>query len=114
MQSGTASNAPEGDDTVTAEYPGTSGFGASTGSAPSVDSCEDSVAVTNALAADTSSLYVATFSTVYRFDRATGAEVAQWTLPPINRAVPLPRASAADDCETYTFYLDRSDQAGCH
>jgi mono/diheme cytochrome c family protein len=35
-------------------------------------------------------------------------------LPPINRAVPLPRASAADDCETYTFYLDRSDRAGCH
>jgi mono/diheme cytochrome c family protein len=35
-------------------------------------------------------------------------------LPPINRAVPLPRATAADDCETYTFYLDRSDRAGCH
>jgi hypothetical protein len=35
-------------------------------------------------------------------------------LPPINRAVPPPRASAADDCDTYTFYLDRSDQAGCH
>jgi mono/diheme cytochrome c family protein len=35
-------------------------------------------------------------------------------LSPINRAVPLPRAPAADDCETYTFYLDRSDRAGCH
>jgi mono/diheme cytochrome c family protein len=35
-------------------------------------------------------------------------------LPPIKRTVPLPRAPAADDCETYTFYLDRSDQAGCH
>jgi hypothetical protein len=35
-------------------------------------------------------------------------------LPPINRAVPLPRASAAEDCETYTFYLDRSDREGCH
>ncbi|HZZ22746.1 MAG TPA: hypothetical protein VFE60_09290 [Roseiarcus sp.] len=35
-------------------------------------------------------------------------------LPPVNRTVPLPRAPAAGDCETYTFYLDRSDQAGCH
>jgi mono/diheme cytochrome c family protein len=35
------------------------------------------------------------------------------TLPPVNRAVPLPRAPAVDDCETYTFYLEKSDQAGC-
>jgi hypothetical protein len=34
-------------------------------------------------------------------------------LPPVNRAVPLPRPSAADDCETYTFYLEKSDQPGC-
>jgi mono/diheme cytochrome c family protein len=34
-------------------------------------------------------------------------------LPPIDRAVPLPRPPAADDCETYTFYLDKSDQPGC-
>jgi len=34
-------------------------------------------------------------------------------LPPVNRIVPLPRAPAADDCETYTFYLDKSDQPGC-
>ena len=34
-------------------------------------------------------------------------------LPPVSRAVPLPRPPAADDCETYTFYLDRSDQPGC-
>jgi mono/diheme cytochrome c family protein len=34
-------------------------------------------------------------------------------LPPVDRAVPLPRPPAADDCDTYTFYLDKSDQAGC-
>jgi hypothetical protein len=34
-------------------------------------------------------------------------------LPPISLTVPLPRPPAADDCETYTFYLDRSDQPGC-
>jgi mono/diheme cytochrome c family protein len=34
-------------------------------------------------------------------------------LPPVNRIVPLPRPPAADDCETYTFYLDKSDQPGC-
>jgi mono/diheme cytochrome c family protein len=34
-------------------------------------------------------------------------------LPPINRTVPAPRPPAADDCETYTFYLDKSDQPGC-
>jgi mono/diheme cytochrome c family protein len=34
-------------------------------------------------------------------------------LPPVSRAVPLPRPPAADDCETYTFYLDKSDQPGC-
>lgn len=35
-------------------------------------------------------------------------------LPPVNRVVPLPRPPAADDCETYTFYLEKSGQAGCH
>jgi mono/diheme cytochrome c family protein len=35
-------------------------------------------------------------------------------LPPVNRTVPLPRLPAADDCETYTFYLEKSDQPGCH
>jgi mono/diheme cytochrome c family protein len=35
-------------------------------------------------------------------------------LPPINRTIPSARPPAADDCETYTFYLDRSDQPGCH
>ena len=34
-------------------------------------------------------------------------------LPPVNRVVPLPRPPAADDCETYTFYLGKSDQPGC-
>jgi mono/diheme cytochrome c family protein len=34
-------------------------------------------------------------------------------LPPVNRIVPVPRPPAANDCETYTFYLDKSDQAGC-
>jgi mono/diheme cytochrome c family protein len=34
-------------------------------------------------------------------------------LRPVNRAVPLPRPPAADDCETYTFYLEKSDQPGC-
>jgi len=34
-------------------------------------------------------------------------------LPPVNRAVPLPRPPAADDCETYTYYLEKSDQPGC-
>jgi hypothetical protein len=34
-------------------------------------------------------------------------------LPPVNRAVPHSRPPAADDCETYTFYLEKSDQAGC-
>jgi hypothetical protein len=34
-------------------------------------------------------------------------------LPPVNRAVPLPRAPAADGCETYTFYLEKSDQPRC-
>ena len=29
-------------------------------------------------------------------------------LPPVNRIVP-----AADDCETYTFYLAKSDLPGC-
>jgi mono/diheme cytochrome c family protein len=34
-------------------------------------------------------------------------------LPPVNRLVPLARPPAADDCGTYTFYLDKSDQPGC-
>jgi hypothetical protein len=34
-------------------------------------------------------------------------------LPPVNSIVPVPRPTAADDCETYTFYLDKSDQPGC-
>jgi mono/diheme cytochrome c family protein len=34
-------------------------------------------------------------------------------LPPVNRAVPFPRPPAADDCEIYTFYLEKSDQPGC-
>ena len=34
-------------------------------------------------------------------------------LPPVNRIIPVPRPPAADDCETYTFYLDKSDQPGC-
>ena len=34
-------------------------------------------------------------------------------LPPVNRTVPIPRLPAANDCETYTFYLERSDQPGC-
>jgi hypothetical protein len=34
-------------------------------------------------------------------------------LPPVNRTVPMPRPPAANDCETYTFYIDKSDQAGC-
>jgi mono/diheme cytochrome c family protein len=33
-------------------------------------------------------------------------------LPPVNRAVPLPRPPAADDCETDTYYLEKSDQPG--
>lgn len=35
-------------------------------------------------------------------------------LPPVSRRVPHTRLPAADDCETYTFYLDKSDQPGCH
>jgi mono/diheme cytochrome c family protein len=34
-------------------------------------------------------------------------------LPPVGRAVPLPRPPAPDDCETYTYYLEKSDQPGC-
>jgi mono/diheme cytochrome c family protein len=34
-------------------------------------------------------------------------------LPPVNRIVPHPRPPAPDDCETYTFYLEPSDQPGC-
>jgi mono/diheme cytochrome c family protein len=35
-------------------------------------------------------------------------------LPPVNRTVPFARPPAADDCETYTFYLEKSDRPGCH
>jgi mono/diheme cytochrome c family protein len=34
-------------------------------------------------------------------------------LPPVNRIVPVPRPPAADDCEIYAFYIDKSDQPGC-
>jgi mono/diheme cytochrome c family protein len=34
-------------------------------------------------------------------------------LPPVNRIVPSARPPAADDCETYAFYIDKSDQPGC-
>ena len=34
-------------------------------------------------------------------------------LPPVNRAVPPARPPAGDDCETYTYYLEKSDQPGC-
>jgi hypothetical protein len=33
-------------------------------------------------------------------------------LPPVNRAVPLPHPPAADDCETYTFYFEKSNHPG--
>jgi hypothetical protein len=36
-----------------------------------------------AVAADATSLYVATLSAVYRFYRATGSEVSKWALPPL-------------------------------
>lgn len=42
--------------------------------------------ITNSLAADAGSLYIATFSTVYRYDRTTGSQVQQWTLPAVKRA----------------------------
>jgi mono/diheme cytochrome c family protein len=35
-------------------------------------------------------------------------------LPPVSRRVPHTRPPAADDCETYTFYLNKSDRPGCH
>jgi len=41
--------------------------------------------VTNALAADASSLYVASFTTVCRYDRSNGAKVAQWALPSVKK-----------------------------
>jgi mono/diheme cytochrome c family protein len=34
-------------------------------------------------------------------------------LPPVARTVPTARPPGADDCETYTFYLQKSDQPGC-
>jgi hypothetical protein len=41
------------------------------------------------------------------------AVIAVRLLPPVNRIVPVPRPPAADDCETYTFYLDKSDRPSC-
>jgi hypothetical protein len=38
--------------------------------------------VTNALAVDGASLFVANFSAVYRYDRRTGAKLLRWSLPP--------------------------------
>jgi hypothetical protein len=34
-------------------------------------------------------------------------------LPPLDHTVSPPRPPTADDCVTYTFYLDKSDQPGC-
>jgi mono/diheme cytochrome c family protein len=34
-------------------------------------------------------------------------------LPPVADVVPPPRPPAADDCEIYTFYLEKSHQPGC-
>lgn len=34
-------------------------------------------------------------------------------LPPVNRIVPPARPPAADDCETYTFYLVKNERPGC-
>jgi len=34
-------------------------------------------------------------------------------LPPLHRAIPTPRPPAADDCEVYTFWVDRSTTPGC-
>jgi hypothetical protein len=41
------------------------------------------------------------------------AVIAVRLLPPVNRIVPVPRPPAADDRETYTFYLDKSDRPSC-
>jgi hypothetical protein len=36
------------------------------------------------------------------------------TLPPVKKAIPLPRPPAADDCAVYTFFLGGElEQAGC-
>jgi mono/diheme cytochrome c family protein len=35
-------------------------------------------------------------------------------LPPISRTVPPPRLPADDDCDIYSFYLEKSDRPGCH
>ncbi len=35
-------------------------------------------------------------------------------LPPVNRLVPPARPPAANDCDIYTFYIEKSDQDGCH
>ena len=34
-------------------------------------------------------------------------------LPPVRRAIPASRPPAADDCEVYTFWVDRSTTPGC-
>src|SRR5206468_4012489 len=34
-------------------------------------------------------------------------------LPPLHRAIPTQRPPAADDCEVYTFWVDRSTTPGC-
>jgi hypothetical protein len=39
----------------------------------------------NSLSADASSLYVATYTTVYRYDRSTGNLLSQWALPAADR-----------------------------
>jgi mono/diheme cytochrome c family protein len=34
-------------------------------------------------------------------------------LPPVRRPIPAPRPPAADDCEVYTFWVERSTEPGC-
>ena len=34
-------------------------------------------------------------------------------LPPVPRAIPAPRQPAGDDCEVYTFRVERSSTPGC-
>jgi mono/diheme cytochrome c family protein len=34
-------------------------------------------------------------------------------LPPVRRLIPAPRPPAADDCEVYTFWVERSTEPGC-
>lgn len=40
----------------------------------------------NSIAADTTNLYVATYTAAYQFDRISGTQVEQWALPPVNRS----------------------------